>query len=109
MTVNESYERFLQERITELRTQKGASARDMSLTIGQCVSYINTIENKKSLPSMRVFFYICEYFGITPMEFFDEYNEHPQMLKELIEDLKQLDENSLAHIAGLAKELKKKK
>jgi len=109
MTVDECYESFIQERIAELRTQKGTSARDMSLTIGQCVSYINTIENRKSLPSMRAFFYICEYFGITPMEFFDKYNEYPQMLKDLIEDLKHLDKDSLAHIAGLVKELNKKK
>lgn len=77
----------------------------MSLTLGQSESYINSIENKKSLPSMTVFLYICEYFGITAKEFFDEGNDDPGTLKELIEDLKLLDETSLSHIAGLAKEL----
>jgi transcriptional regulator with XRE-family HTH domain len=102
-------ENFIQERIAQLRIKKGVSARDMSLSLGQSESYINTIENKKSLPSMTVFLYICEYFEITPMEFFDEGNSDPEKLKELIKDLKQLDEKSLSNIAGLAKELADKK
>lgn len=102
-------EQFIQERIAQLRTKKGVSARDMSLTLGQSESYINTIENKKSLPSMTVFLYICEYFGVTPMEFFDGENKNPEKLKELIEDLKRLDDKALSHMAGLAKELVSKK
>ena len=34
------------ERIAELRTQRGVSARDMSLSLGQSESYINKIENR---------------------------------------------------------------
>ena len=34
------------ERLTDLRIQKGVSARDMSLSMGQTSSYINNIENK---------------------------------------------------------------
>lgn len=51
------------------RIQKGVSAREMSLSLGQSTGYINNIENKNSLPSMSVFFYICDYFGISPKEF----------------------------------------
>lgn len=102
-------ENFIQERIAQLRTNKGVSARDMSLTLGQSESYINTIENKKSLPSMTVFLYICEYFGVSAKEFFDEGNDNPVKLKELIEDLKRLDDKALSHIAGLARELASKK
>ena len=36
-------------RLTELRIQKGVSARDMSLSLGQSESYINKIENKRTL------------------------------------------------------------
>ena len=103
------YEDFISERLSKLRTQKGVSARDMSLTLGQANNYINNIENKKSLPSMQSFFYICEYLGITPQEFFDEGNSYPSQLSELIEDLKKLNEASLIHIAGLVKELADKK
>lgn len=58
---------------------------------------------------MTVFLYICEYFGITAMEFFDEENKNPEKLIELIEDLKKLDDKALSHMAGLAKELGNKK
>ena len=47
------YEEFIQNRITQLRMQRGVSARDMSLSIGQNESYINQIENKKTLPSLQ--------------------------------------------------------
>ena len=66
------YEEFVPERLAKLRLQKGVSARDMSLSLGQANNYINNIENKKSLPAMQSFFYICEYLGVTPKEFFDE-------------------------------------
>ncbi|MCR5669239.1 MAG: helix-turn-helix transcriptional regulator, partial [Lachnospiraceae bacterium] len=33
------------ERLSKLRLQKGISARDMSLSLGQSPSYINNIEN----------------------------------------------------------------
>ncbi len=64
------YEESFCKRLTELRMEKGVSARDMSLSIGQNESYINRIENRKMMPSMTAFFYICDYFDITPGEFF---------------------------------------
>ena len=102
------YEEFTQNRITQLRMQRGVSARDMSLSLGQNDSYINRIENKKALPSLPGLFYICEYFNITPQEFFDEGNTYPNQLSEMIENLKKLDAAALANIAALVKELAKK-
>lgn len=64
------YENLISERLALLRTAKGVSAREMSLDIGQNGSYINRIENGKSMPSMQGFLYICEYLGVTPSEFF---------------------------------------
>ena len=45
---------------------------DMSLAMGQSPNYINNIENKKSLPSMQMFLYICEFLGVEPKEFFED-------------------------------------
>lgn len=101
------YEKFLSERIAKLRTKKKVSARDMSLSIGQNENYINHIENGKSMPSMQVFFYICEYFGITPKEFFDEGTSNPPLVNALIEDLNALDEKQIANIHEIIKGLKK--
>lgn len=51
------------KRLVQLRMNKGVSARDMSLSIGQSPNYIIGIEGGKNYPSMETFFYICDYFG----------------------------------------------
>ncbi len=99
------YEDFLPERLAKLRTQKGISARDMSLTLGQANNYINNIENKKSLPSMQAFFYICDFLGVTPQEFFDEGNPYPEALQELMAEAKKLDAESTNYILGIMRKL----
>ena len=99
------YEDFLPGRLAQLRMNKGVSARDMSLTLGQSDNYINSIENKKALPSMTSFFYICEYLSISPRDFFDEGNLNPEQITELVEDLKKLDKEALTHISGIVKGL----
>lgn len=99
------YEEFTQKRIAQLRTQKDVSARDMSLSLGQNNSYINQIENRKSLPSLQGLFYICEYFGITPQQFFDERDSYPVQLAELVDDMKKLDASTLAHISAIVKKI----
>ena len=42
------YEGF-SKRLAELRQEKGVSARDMSLSLGQSESYINKIENNYAM------------------------------------------------------------
>ena len=79
-------------RIATLRTKKGVSARDMSLSMGQNPGYINNIESGKSLPSLSGIFYICDYLNITPSELFDMDVENPEKLKGIIEDLKRLND-----------------
>ena len=64
------YEDFFVKRLQQLRDQKNISAREMSVSLGQNINYINQIENKKNFPTMQSFFYICQYLNITPEEFF---------------------------------------
>ncbi|GHV10330.1 hypothetical protein FACS1894217_15750 [Clostridia bacterium] len=66
-----NYEQFFIRRLAELRKLKGVSARDMSLSLGQNVNYVNHIENGKMFPSMQAFFALCEYLNITPKDFFN--------------------------------------
>lgn len=103
------YEAFIPERLAMLRTRKGVSARDMSLSLGQANNYINNIENKKSLPAMQSFFYICEYLGVTPQEFFDEGNACPQTLREFMAEAKKLDAKPMEYLLGIMKELNRKR
>lgn len=101
------YEKTFIDRLIQLRMQKGVSARDMSLSIGQSETYINKIENGVSMPSMSSFFYICEYFGLTPAEFFDDGVECPTTLQEILCDLKGLNSEQLAHVHSIIKDIKR--
>lgn len=102
------YEDLFYERLTRLRMQKGVSARDMSLSLGQSESYINKIENKKSLPSMTGFFYICEYLNVPPKDFFDDEVSFPTKLNDLMDELKKLNDGQLEHLLAIIKDLKTK-
>ena len=102
------YEEVFALRLSKLRSQKGVSARDMSLSIGQNANYINHIENGKSLPSLTGFFYICEFLNITPSEFFDLDSSQPEALRELTEKLKKLPPEYLQHIEAIVDGLTEK-
>ena len=99
------YEELFYQRLIKLRTQKGVSARDMSLSIGQSAGYINALENRNGFPSMQIFFYICEYLDVTPAEFFDEGHSCPAEYREIVEDLKSLSHENLQHIKAIVKGL----
>lgn len=101
------YEKFLSERIAKLRTEMKVSAREMSLSIGQNENYINHIENGKSMPSMQAFFYICEYFGISPRDFFDDRVANPYLIRKVAEGLTTLEEKQIENIYEIIKGLNK--
>ena len=72
-------EEFIRNRITELRLKKGVSEYQMSMELGQNRSYIQAISSGRSMPSMKQFLNICEYFEITPLQFFDAQENNPQL------------------------------
>ena len=102
------YEDFFADRISSLRNQKDVSAREMSLSLGQNSSYINLIENKHSFPSMRLFFYICEYLEISPKEFFDTEIVNPHIINEILKELKTLNDEQLNTVLSVSKGLNHK-
>lgn len=95
------YEKFVRDRITQLRLQKGVSEYKMSYDLGHSRGYIYNISSGKSLPPLGEFFAICEYFGITPSEFFDDKVSRPELLQNAVEGLRQLDEKDLQLILDL--------
>ena len=95
------------KRLGELRMGKGVSARDMSLSLGQSAGYINNIESGVNYPSMAVFFYICDYFGITPKEFFDTEISDPGKAHEMLEAIRGLNTEQVDTLISLAKNLKR--
>lgn len=94
------------KRLAELRNNKGVSARDMSLSIGQGAGYINNIENGKNLPSMTIFFYICEYLGISPSNFFDIDNKDPEKVDELYKKMKGFKKEKLEALEAIIEQMK---
>lgn len=95
-------------RVSQLRIQRGVSARDMSLSLGQSESYINKIENRRTQPSMQGFLYICEYFGITPKEFFDTENAAPQKVRQITAEAGHLTPEQADHILQIIRDITKK-
>ncbi len=93
------------KRLASLREQKGVSAREMSLALGQNESYINRIENGKTFPSLQAFFYICEYLQISPKEFFDEDSPSPIKVAQIAAELQKLDEVQLDTILAVIRGL----
>lgn len=94
-------------RLVKLRMAKGVSAREMSISIGQSPSYINNIESGMSYPSMASFFYICDYFDISPSAFFNTDVTAPVKVQELIDAVKGLSNEQLDNLIAIAKDIKR--
>lgn len=103
------YEDFVRHRISQLRISKGVSEYKMSYDLGHSRGYIYNISSGKALPPMSEFFAICNYFGITPREFFDEESSNPQLVKKAAEEMKSLDEDDMRLIIQFIERLKEKK
>lgn len=101
--------KFIRDRITQLRIQKGVSEYKMSYDLGHSRSYIYNISSGKSLPPMAEFLEICEYFGITPSEFFNDSTENPVLLQTAIEELRKLNDDDLMLCISNIRRLNKEK
>lgn len=96
-------EKYISDRIANLRSAMNVSARDMSLSLGQSPNYINNIENHKALPSMTMFLIICDYLKVSPKEFFDEDLKKPVLINELCSIATRLNSEQLEHLIGFIK------
>ena len=89
------YEEFVKDRITQLRLRKGVSEYQMSYDLGHSRGYIYNISSGKALPPLKEFFAICDYFQITPQQFFDDSIENPELIQKALDGIKQLDESDI--------------
>ena len=94
-------EQFVRNRITQLRLQKGVSEYQMSYDLGRSRGYINNISSGKSLPSMSEFLSICEYFNISPKNFFDDKLEYPALITKLQDKVSSLQSSDLLFLINL--------
>lgn len=98
---------FVRNRITQLRINKGISEYQLSYDLGHSRGYINNISSGKSLPSMSEFFSICDYFHITPVEFFDTSRSNPELVSKAIEEIKSLNDEDMLLMLTLIKRIKR--
>lgn len=103
------YTSYIRNRITELRLQKDIPEYQMSIDLGQNKNYIQSISSGKSLPSMTVFLNICDYFGITPMQFFDGAEKYPQLVGMALEEIRDFDKEDLLLLLNLFQRLREDK
>ena len=96
---------FVRERITQLRLQKDVSEYKMSYDLGHSRGYINNISSGKALPSLAEFFAICEYFGISPEDFFNVNSRSPKKSQEILSEIEKLSPIQAEHILSVIKDL----
>ena len=101
-------EKFVRDRIAQLRLQRGVSEYQMSYDLGHSRGYVHNISSGKSMPPMKEFFAICDYFGITPCEFFDDRMNNPELIQKAVEGLKTLDDSDQLLILNNINRLQKK-
>lgn len=94
------YEDFVRERITQLRLKKGVSEYQMSYDLGHSRGYVYNISSGKALPPLKEFFAICDYFEITPQQFFDDATPNPELIQKAVEGMNQLTESDMLMLLG---------
>lgn len=87
----DEYILWIRDRISDLRIKKNVSEYQMSLDLGMSRGYINNISSGKVLPSLDMLLDICEYFNVTPMEFFNTSDSSPLATQEMNELFSKLD------------------
>ncbi len=107
--VNSVDAKYIRDRITELRLKKNVSEYQMSTDLGQNKGYIQAISSGKALPSMAQFLRICDYFEMTPLQFFDSEAVNPQLLHRAMEGMRRLSEDDLIMLIGFINRLQSEK
>lgn len=96
---------YIRDMITRLRLEKNVSEHRMSLDLGHARSYIHGIASGRTLPSMAEFLSICEYFNVTPEQFFHTGTTSPILMTELISCAQNLPDEDLALVIALMKKI----
>lgn len=89
------YDKFIRERITELRLKKNVSEHRMSLDLDKSGSYIRGITSGAALPSLKELFKIMDYFELTPGKFFAPLEADDSRYHQLCEKMRDLDDSDL--------------
>lgn len=98
---------FITKRITELRLKKGVAEHKMSLDLGHSRSYMQGISSGRALPSMTEFLVICDYLGVTPLDFFDDSKANPPLIEEINNKIKEFSDEDLLLLLNIINRFQK--
>lgn len=79
-------------RIMQLQKQNNLNDHELSRLLGYKANNMNKIINFVSLPRMEKFFELCDFFNISPEEFFRYNDEDPKWTDQTFKRLQNLNE-----------------
>lgn len=82
--------RFVADRITRLRMEHNISEYQLSLELGFSKGYIQAISSGNILPSLGSLYKICEYFEITPAQFFSGKTDDTKLIEDLTSAIREM-------------------
>ena len=84
--------KIIRDRILELVEATDVSDREVSLGIGMNPNYINQLRRSKNpgYPKMQTFLDRCDYFRITPADFFFPTIDNPDIIAKVYKELSRI-------------------
>ena len=95
-------DKFIRARVLNLIAARNLSDRATSLSLGLNENYINKYRKGDPVyPSVDVLLNICEFFKITPAEFFEPALDDPISARAVYEELKRIGNDRIEQILKL--------
>ena len=91
-------EKFISQRVTELRLQRNVSEYRMSAELGKSEGYVQAISSGRSYPSVKELYNIVDYFDMTMSEFFDPENHDSPVTCRAIRALRHLRDEDVERL-----------
>lgn len=86
---------FVSERISALINDHNISERQLSVELGHTEGYINKVTSGKLNISVNELLNICEYFQITPSQFFQGHDEYSPRQFHKLSSILQREEDDI--------------
>ncbi|MCL2513220.1 MAG: helix-turn-helix domain-containing protein [Oscillospiraceae bacterium] len=99
------YEKKFREKLIALIVSAGIAESKLGYELGKSKNYIRNITSGLAMPSIREFFNICEYFEITPADFFSEETDYPLLVNKIIEGTNGMSEQDLILLVSVINRL----
>lgn len=104
---DEENKKFIRERIIKLCIKENISEYKLSKDIGKCNNYINKVTSGKITPTWKSILSICEHFGITLSQFFqDDSTSFSLTAEKIIAVLPELSEDKLQSLLTIVNAMK---